>query len=198
MQAGTVERDGEDSVGMAGQVARSARSVRRLALGAIPVVMLSQCAPQCTPAPPVSPTVTYTDVTVSVPNSGWVFDLSGSDGRYLSVGGIGNDVFLDLVSRTSLPLSANGLLTADGSRIVTAVDDDTLELRDLNAQLLSSVSLPAGWVIELLLATGQRRVGRRRRGDQRRAGRPSRLRRRLRDWSRDQARRAARTRRHRS
>jgi hypothetical protein len=131
---------------------RAGRSARRFALGVVPVLVLGQCAPQCTPTPvpPPVPSVAYTDVSASVPVSGAVFDLYGVDGRFVEISGLGDGVRLDIATREVVPVASDEVLGADGSVVVRVVDDDTLQLRplDAGAPVISEVSLPAGWVIE--------------------------------------------------
>ena len=112
------------------------RSVRRYALAALPMVVLSQCAPQCAPPPPPAPSPTTTlpppppawfrqttDVTPAGQSGIDFVQAMSRDGRRVNLDLIAGSGRLDVATRALVALPLRGELTQDGSALIGLTDD---------------------------------------------------------------------------
>jgi hypothetical protein len=109
------------------------------------MVLLSQGAPQCAPPPTPAPTVSYRDVTASLPPDLFASDIS-NDGRFVGYGGITGGAWrLDVQTGQVVP-NDGGILIGDGTGVVDGASDTAAALYDfVTGAELARVELPAGW-----------------------------------------------------
>jgi len=123
-----------------------------LALAAVPIAVLAQCAPQCAPMPPRPPTTTspvgisvrHTDITTAVPLLGRVAAIT-PNGRHVTVTNYEAASSFDLLERTSMALRPNGILSRDGATVAVILDTTTAgRVAVATGAVEARVPLPAG------------------------------------------------------
>jgi hypothetical protein len=137
------------------------RALRQAGLAVVPMVLLSQCAPQCTPAPPPPspPAMASYDLTGSLPADVFTADIT-PDGRYVGYMGSGTHR-LDMHTWYSEETD-DGLLIGDGWGVVDYWSDTSVALYDFTTgTALTRAELPAGWELAGIDSTSRdgRRVG---------------------------------------
>jgi hypothetical protein len=116
------------------------------------MVLLAQCAPQCAPAPS-PPSASYADVTDAVPGTGITRDIS-PDGRFVSYGGFGQAIRLDLNDRSSATSPGAGLMVGESWGVVDAESATSVGLYDFSTHaLLRHAGLPSGWTLDSIDST---------------------------------------------
>src|SRR5215207_6895077 len=97
------------------------RTLRQAGLAVVPMVLLSQCAPQCAPVTPSPPAMASYDLTASLPPNVSVADIT-RDGRFVSYNGAFGDTYrLDLNTWQADGIDG-GMLIGDGWGVVDAWD----------------------------------------------------------------------------
>jgi hypothetical protein len=124
------------------------------------MVLLAQCAPQCTPAMPAPsspPTVVSYDLTGAVPTDASTIDIT-PDGRYVSYSGTRR---LDLTTWYSEETNGR-LLIGDGWGVIDDWSDTSVALYEFTSgTALLRAELPFGWALESIDSTSRNgeRVG---------------------------------------
>jgi len=115
------------------------RSVRQLALAAIPVMVLAQCAPQC--APPGTLTPIYTTVLANPEPVQWT---ANADGRYIGIGDPTRRVDVDTLATIGTPI--NGILSGDAQSVVGFRTPTELVRFDVASGVVEPLpAMPFGW-----------------------------------------------------